>query len=159
MTRGIFDGPVENNFKPLPEGMYHGYVSKLEIRTSKNGNDYLNIEFTLTNNRKAWDRLMWHNEACVNVMKGKLEGLGFTREERKLLDPDNHQELISSVHRMSDGREYEIKIGFDKDNNNVVKYYSDPNAPEEEAADPLDPMTEAPAMPSRKPRIENPFDK
>ena len=120
---GIFDGEVENNYKPLPEAIYPGKVTNLEVRTSKNNNTYLNIEFTLDNNRKVWDRLIWHNEACVNVTKGKLESLGFTREERKELSPES---IPSAVKSMTADRKYDIKVGIDKDDSdrNVVKYYS-----------------------------------
>lgn len=160
MVAGVFGGPVENSYKPIPEGVYTGYVTKLEIRTSKAGNDYLNLEFTLENNRKVWDRLMWHNEACINVMKGKLESLGFTREERHQLDPDQHQPLIAAVNFMTEGKVYEIKVGFDKDGNNVVKYFSDLNAKDEE--DPLDPAKPAPvadvfSVKGKKPRIQSPW--
>lgn len=162
MVAGIFDGPVENNYKPIPEGIYNGYISKLEMRTSKAGNAYLNLEFSFPeiNNRKQWDRLMWHNEACANVMKGKLESIGFTREERKQLDPDDAQCLISAVRAVSEGVQYEVKIGFDKDGNNVIKYFSNPNAVEEQ--DPLDMTTPAPApaaqtFGSKKPRVQSPW--
>jgi hypothetical protein len=125
MVKGILDGEVENNYKPIPEGLYFGRVTAIAMKTSKAGNDYLNIEFTLESKRKMWDKLMWHNEACVNVMKGKMESLGFTREERKQLDPDDHQSLTSAVNAMVQGKKYEIKIGFDKDGQNVIKYFND----------------------------------
>lgn len=121
---GIFSGEVENNYKPMPEGIYPGRVSDLEVRTSQAGNDYLNIEFTLDNNRKVWDRLMWHNEACVNVTKGKLEALGFTRDERKELTPES---LPSAVKLMVTDKKYDVKVGIDANDTdrNVVKYYSE----------------------------------
>lgn len=123
MSEGIFSGEVENNYKPMPDGIYSGRVTNIEMRTSRAGNDYLNIEFTLDNNRKVWDRLMWHNEACINVTKGKLEALGFTRDERKELTPES---MPSAVHAMALDKQYEIKVGIDANDTdrNVVKYYS-----------------------------------
>ena len=126
MVKGALDGEVENNFKPMPEGIYQGRVTNLEVRTSKNGNDYINIEFSLQNNRKAWDRLMFHSDGCLNVSKGKLEGLGFTRDERKQLDPDYLDSIVSAIKSISMGKVYDIKIGI-KDGNNEVKYYNDAN--------------------------------
>jgi len=134
MVKGALDGEVENNFKPMAEGIYQGRVTNLEIRTSKNGNDYINIEFSLQNNRKAWDRLMFHSDGCLNVSKGKLEGLGFTRDERKQLDPDYLDSIVSAIKSIITGKTYDIKIGI-KDGQNEVKYYNDANASDDTATE------------------------
>lgn len=153
MTKGDLDGIVENNYKPMPEGIYKGRVTKTEVRTSKMGNDYINLEFSLANNRKAWDRLMFHTPGCLDVSKGKLEGLGFTRDERKELDPDDIQSVLQAVQYMITDKIYDIKIKI-KEGENVISYYNDANATEE--ADPLDPATEAPVK-EKKPRIQSPW--
>ena len=151
--KGDLDGIVENSYKPMPEGIYQGRVTKLEVKTSQAGNAYINIEFSLANNRKAWDKLMFHTPGCLNVTKGKMENLGFTREERKELDPDNIQSVLEAVRYIITGKTYDVKIKI-KEGENVISYYTDPNASEE--SDPIDPTTEAPAT-GKKPRIQSPW--
>lgn len=126
ITPGMFDGEVEKTYTILKPGVYQGKVTNLELRTaSSSGNDFLNIEFTINGTTKrVWDKLFWHNEKCVKVTKGKLESLGFSREERKKIT--NEQVLQDAVNYMVDGKVYDIHVGIGKDQNgedqNVVKY-------------------------------------
>ena len=153
MAKGELGGKIENTFKPFPEGMYQGRVTKLEIRTSKAGNDYINVEFSLMNNRKVWDKLMFHTDGCKKVSAGKLDGFGFTQEERHQLDPDDIESILQAVRYMIADKTYDVKVKIE-DDQNKVSYFTDPNAVEE--SDPLDPAMDAPVK-EKKPRIQSPW--
>lgn len=155
MAKGTFDGEVEDNYKPIPAGEYKGHAEKVEFKMSKNGNEMIQIEFILNDNKRHfWKNIMWFNDTVMNIAKSTLEQLGFTREERKELDPDDHDSFLSAIRYMVTGKVYDIKIGFNKDGDNEIKYISDPNAIEE--ADPLDQTLDAP-MKGKKPRIQSPW--
>lgn len=157
MTKGMFDGEVENNYKPMPVGTYSGKVVKVEFKVSQNGNEMIQIEFVLNENqRHLWTNIMWFNDQMMGIAKGKLEQLGFTRDERKELDPDDHDVFLSAIKYMVADKTYDIKVGLDKEGNNNIKYVSDQNAVE---IDPLDPLSPAPSMTSSSKRLKNPFDK
>lgn len=118
-----FGGEVENNFKPIPAGDYKAKVISVTKKTSKAGNDYINIEFKLIpNDRHMWEKLMWHTDACVNITKSKLENLGFTRDERKALTVES---MYSVVAAMVSGKVYDLKVGLNQETKeNTIKYFS-----------------------------------
>jgi hypothetical protein len=126
MAKGDLDGEVENVFTVMPEGVYQGSVNNVSVKTSSKNVNYINVEFKLVNNRRAWDKLWFHTPGGKNTTKGKLEALGFTRDERKQLDPDYLDSIVSAIKAISTGKVYDIKIGI-KDGQNEVKYYNDAN--------------------------------
>jgi len=103
-------------YEQLPEGEYEVRVTNTENRVSKNGNEYLNVEFTITGpthaGRKVWDnhfiygekefprtRFKWLAEAC---------GLGSIKATEEL----HGRECIVNV----------IHAGPDKKYENVDRY-------------------------------------
>ena len=110
---GIFGVELKKNeFEIIPAGRYTGYISKVEEKTSKTGNKYIQLEFTLENNRKLWDNLHWHTQQCLEISAGKLNSIGFTKEERDQLDPES---LVSAINFKKEGQNYEINVGVKKD--------------------------------------------
>lgn len=122
---GIFGIEIEKKeFGLLPSGKYLGYISKIEHKTSKAGNVYVQLEFTLENTRKVWDMMHWHSEICVRISAGKLESIGFSKEERDAITPEN---IIEKISEKKDGVIYEINVGIKKDeygDKNIIKYFS-----------------------------------
>lgn len=109
---GIFGGEVENNFETLPAGNYKGKIIDVVCKTSSNsGKDYIQITYELENNRKVWDILSWANEKALGVMKGKLEALGFTQDERHQL-PEEGGMLQVAVYEKVQGNLYNVNIGI-----------------------------------------------
>lgn len=122
---GIFGVEIEKKeFSVMPAGKYTGYISKVEEKTSKAGNKYIQLEFTLENNRKLWDNLHWHTTECLNISAGKLENIGFTPEERKALEPES---IVSAINFKKEGQNYEVSVGVKKSpeygDQNTIKYF------------------------------------
>jgi len=57
-------------YEQLPEGEYEVRVTNTENRVSKNGNEYLNVEFTITGPTHA-GRKVWDNHFIYNVNPDK----------------------------------------------------------------------------------------
>ena len=109
---GIFDVELDvKHFELIEAGRYLGYISEVVEKTSKAGNKYIQIEFTLNNERKVWDNLHWHTDQCIKISAGKLESLGFTRDERKSLDVTA---LVSAINFKKDGQRYDVNVGIRK---------------------------------------------
>lgn len=109
---GLFEGEVENNFDVLPAGAYPGQAEDCVCNTSQNsGKDYIQITWRLENNRKVWDIMSWASEKALNVMKGKLEALGFTPEERKEL-PEDGGMLQVAIWNKIEGIPFTVNVGI-----------------------------------------------
>jgi hypothetical protein len=122
---GIFGVKIEEkDYGLIPAGKYTGYISAVDEKTSKAGNKYIQLEFTLENNRKIWDNLHWHTTECINISAGKLKNIGFSDDERDELNPES---IISAINFKKDGQNYEVNVGIksskDFGDQNNIRYF------------------------------------
>jgi len=115
----VFDVEVEDtNFDVIPEGKYIAELANCEGKTSKAGNDYLNLQWKLVDNDKyngryVFGKIMFHeglSDAAARLYAGQIEKLGFTRDERKEqagIDIGTMQVLYSDK---AQGNKYELSV-------------------------------------------------
>lgn len=72
------DYPDAVERQPIPAGTYVGVIADSQSRTSKNGNDYLELTLEITDGphkgRRLWDRInLWHPKVDVaDIAKRRL---------------------------------------------------------------------------------------
>lgn len=109
---GIFEGDIEKGeYELIKEGEYEAIISDVVCETSKAGNDYIKLAFRLASNRLVFDNIVWSTEKALNVAKGKLEALGFTRDERKELPDDGGALQVAIFDKVKDNK-YMINVGI-----------------------------------------------
>lgn len=111
----------DTGFEPLPAGWYNGTITGVELRESQNGNPYLNVEFTLDNNRKVWTIYMLNN----NV------GLSRLRQLVQVVAPEHLKSFrVSAADEVLVGKPVRVKVtqrkGGDGQVRNDVQQVSPP---------------------------------
>lgn len=115
---GIFGGELEKpNFEPIPAGKYLAKLVSAKLDTfSKSGVKHIKLAFEIIggnfSGRLLFQNMMWHTEGCVKVTKGTLDNLGFSKEERDVLDPET---MAAQIAMKADGQVYELSVKVKKD--------------------------------------------
>jgi hypothetical protein len=113
------------DFSLLEAGNYKGSITDIVCKEATSGFDYIQLEYTLENNRKVWD-ILSDSPSAHGVVRGKLGNLGFTSEEKDEL-PDSMEMLQVAIKEKVSGVKFNVNVGVqpakgDYAEKNNVKY-------------------------------------
>lgn len=123
-----YEPPVQEEFKPIPEGKYPAYIDGVKVKTNDNKHSYASITFKLFGDshsgRLVWDNcwLTHSNPKANNVGKSKLYKLA----KAAGIAPTSPEDAYI-------GKKVNIVLTVDGDKNNlkyVEAYEEQASAPE-----------------------------
>jgi len=93
----ILSETPEKSFGPLPAGWYEATINGFLMKTSKTGQEYLNVEMQ-TNKGKVWYNLniLHEKEQVRNIAAEQLARLCMAAGFRSIKNPQNPEELIGA---------------------------------------------------------------
>jgi len=93
----ILNETPEKSFGPLPAGWYEATINGFLMKTSKTGQEYLNVEMQ-TDKGKVWYNLniLHEKEQVRNIAAEQLARLCMAAGFRSIKNPQNPEELIGS---------------------------------------------------------------
>mgnify|MGYP000426721217 CR=1 FL=1 len=93
----IINETPEKSFGPMPAGWYQATLSNFIMKTSKTGQEYLNVEFQ-TEKGKVWYNLniLHSKEQVRNIAAEQLARLCMAAGFRSIKNPENPEELLGA---------------------------------------------------------------
>jgi hypothetical protein len=101
----------DSNYETLPAGWYTVTLTDTEEKTSKNGKDYLNVEFRTMEEKPIWDKC-FYNEEALWKLKSLKKAIG-------MADTETH---IESYHGVKLQIKVKVRI-YEGDEQNEVERY------------------------------------
>jgi len=136
----ILNETPEKSFGPLPAGWYEATINGFLMKTSKTGQEYLNVEMQ-TGKGKVWYNLniLHEKEQVRNIAAEQLARLCMAAGFRSIKNPQNPEELIGakvSVLVEVDGNYNRIKAveAIEKKKSPAEELYSTKDEPAPAAA-------------------------
>lgn len=111
---------AENNFEPLPEGVYNTTLERLEVKESKDGKKLMLSAMYRIQEGKNRNKCIFQNQTIfgtkndgfgIHMAKQLIEHLGF--EAPEFTNYSNFADEISEIADEAVGEEYEVTITQD----------------------------------------------